>query len=220
MEKLQSMHAKKQVNPKQLVAVGILSILLVGVGVWQWTNLSQPASTNTPPKPTPGATNPSNSQTAQTPTQPATGIVLPALSPRDPFKPTREIVAQATPQNNNKVVVANKSENAPKREMSGVPPLALPAPGNLQLELAKTEPEDSQAPQTPQWTVVGVVQGPNTLAILKDSEGRRRFVSPGDTLEEGWRVHQIQRGQVVFKKANEQISVRVGQSTHEHGGIQ
>ncbi|CUU05655.1 MAG: DNA utilization family protein [Fimbriimonadales bacterium] len=220
MEKLQSMQAKKQANPKQLVAVAVLTLLLIGVGVWQWTNLSQPAPQNTPSKPAQATSNSSVTQTAQAPAQPATGIVLPALSPRDPFKPTPEVVAQAATQNNNKVVVAKKSEGAPKREIGGVPPVALPAPGNLQLELAKTEPEDSQAPQTPQWTVVGVVQGPNTLAILKDGEGNRRFVRPGDTLEEGWRVQQIQRGQVVFKKANEQISVRVGQSTQEHGGSQ
>lgn len=220
MEKLQSMPAKKQANPKQLVAVAVLTLLLVGVGVWQWTNLSQPAPQNTPSKPAQGTNNPSTAQTVQSPAPPATGIVLPALSPRDPFKPTQAILALTTAQNTNKVVAVKKPEDAPKRELSSVPPFALPAPGNLQLEPAKTEPEDSQAPQTPQWTVVGVVQGPSTLAILKDSEGNRRFVRPGDTLEEGWRVHQIQRGRVVFKKADEQIAVRVGQSTQQHGGSQ
>ncbi len=44
MEKLQSMQAKKQANPKQLVAVAVLTLLLHRAGVWQWTNLSQPVA--------------------------------------------------------------------------------------------------------------------------------------------------------------------------------
>ena len=64
----------------------------------------------------------------------------------------------------------------------------------------------------------GVVQGPNSVAILVDKEGRRRFVKPGDPLEEGWRVVSIQRGAIVLQKGKQRITARVGGSTAPNGG--
>ncbi|MER3402475.1 MAG: hypothetical protein C4337_04075 [Armatimonadota bacterium] len=91
------------------------------------------------------------------------------------------------------------------------------AGGTLKVEPSQPEPAE---PPTPNWVVVGVVEGPQTIAILKDSEGNRRFVRQGDILEEGWRVHRIECRQVVLKQSRGQISLRVGQSTHERGGNQ
>jgi len=63
-----------------------------------------------------------------------------------------------------------------------------------------------------------VVQGPNSVAILADSEGRRRFVKQGDLLEEGWRVVSIQRGAITLRKGKEHLTIRVGESTAPNGG--
>lgn len=206
----------RSTNPKQVVAVAVLSLLLVGVGVWQWQSLSggtpEQKPSNAPKSGTPASSDPAV-QIATSSGTAVSGERTP-FAPRDPFKP------YFTPlrEQGTKVVAQQKpSGNTPSKAFSGVPPLALPAPGTLQLEPSKPEPE---APTVPQWGLTGVVQGPKTLAILKDSAGNRRFVKQGDVLEDGWRVHQIERGKIVLKKANEHLSIRVGQSTQETSGGQ
>lgn len=216
MAKNSGMDGKKQASLKQLIAVGVLLLMLLSVGIWQWTNLSASAPKNTSFQPKPQQ-NVSLSTASTKPAASPTGMVLPALSPRDPFRSTL-VTNTLPPKGGNKVVVRSSSERNPAREISGVPPVMLPTPGGtLQIESSRSEPAE---PPTPNWVVVGVVEGPQTIAILKDHEGNRRFVRQGDILEEGWRVHRIERGQVVIKQSRGQISLRVGQSTQEHGGNQ
>lgn len=217
MGNAQGTNGKAKANPKQLVAVGMLALLLAGVGVWQWTHFSSPSTQNAGSKQSP-------QQSASAPTKPnpstppSTGIVLPALSARDPFKPTF-LAKYQTSDDTNKVVVNNKTPAPPKREITGVPPITLPAE-NLRIQPSPNPDPKDPAPADPEWVLVGVVEGPNTVAIINDSEGHRRFVRVGDRLEEGWRVQKIERGRIVFKKNQEQKSLRVGQSTREQGGSQ
>lgn len=217
MGNTQGTNGKAKANPKQLVAVGLLALLLVGVGVWQWTNFSSPPAQNPASKPNPQPNSSSNTQLNQNAPSP-TGMVLPALSAHDPFKPTF-LAKYQTPDETNKVVVSPKTLAPPKREITGVPPIALPAE-NLRIQPCPNPDPKEPAPSDPEWVLVGVVEGPNTVAIIKDSEGNRRFVRVGDRLEEGWRVQKIERGQIVFKNKQEQKSLRVGQSTQERGGSQ
>ncbi len=204
----------KTANPKQVVAIGVLSLLLVGVGIWQWRSLSGGTPEQKPSNaPKSGASTSSNTP-MQIATNSGTAVVggRAPFAPRDPFKP---YYGQPREQGTKVVAQQKPSVNTSSKAFSGVPPLTLPAPGTLQLEPSKPEPE---APPMPQWGLTGVVQGPKSLAILKDGEGNRRFVKQGDVLEDGWRVHRIERGQIVLKKANQQISIRVGQSTQETSG--
>jgi hypothetical protein len=113
-------------------------------------------------------------------------------------------------------IVRTEPTNRPKREITGTPPLApltLP-PEQFGLQPAENAPE----PEQPHYTVTGVVQGPNSVAILVNKEGRRRFVKQGDPLEDGWRVLSIQRGALVLQKGKQRITVRVGESTAPNGG--
>ncbi len=207
--------AKKPTNPKQLLIVAALFAVLITIGVVQFGGLlggGDAPQANPQPQP---ATNSGASGASAQATQTAshTGVQLPPLSPRDPFRPT--IVQAQTPPESNKVV---RDTPAPRREIAGtppVPPMTLPG-GQIGLQPAETAPPTE--PEYPNYQITGVVQGPNSVAILADSDGRRRFVKQGDLLEEGWRVVSIQRGAITLRKGKQQLTVRVGESTAPNGG--
>jgi hypothetical protein len=211
MEKSQEMKAK-QASPKQWAAVGILAVLLLSVGVWQWQSLSGRAKPSRPTTQS-GSTGQTSPTEPTSLTQANTGFAPFPL--RDPFRPTVAITTSPPSR------IAQPARS-PAREISGttpVPPVALPAPG-AKLELHPAE-KPTEPPPIPNWTLVGIVQGPRTLAILKDSEGNRRFVQLGDQLEEGWRVRRIARGTLTLQKGQTTISIQVGTSTQDtRGGVQ
>jgi hypothetical protein len=204
---------KQAANPKQLLILAALLAVMVTVGVVQFGGL---LSGGAPSAPNPsGQPNSSASAQASQTTQPSENrTALSPLQPRDPFRPV--IVAAKPQQEEPSRIVRTEPTNRPKREITGTPPLApmtLP-PEQFGLQPAENAPE----PEQPQYTVTGVVQGPNSVAILADKDGRRRFVKQGDPLEDGWRVLSIQRGALVLQKGKQRITVRVGESTAPNGG--
>lgn len=207
----------KQTNPKQLLILAALFVVLVTVGVVQFGGLlGGDGAPDSNPAPAQGnAGNAPRNLAQQEATTPPTGMPLPPLTPRDPFRPTIQTAPAQPPAETSKVV---RREPAPRREITGtpaLPPLTLPAG---QLGLQPAEPTSPAEPQQPHYTVTGVVLGPNSVAILADREGRRRFAKQGDLLEEGWRVVRIERGKVLLRKGNQQLTVRVGESSAPNGG--
>ena len=208
-------NGKQAANPKQLLILAALFAVMVTVGVVQFGGLlggGAPPAPNPPGQATSGA-QPQANQTAQAS---ESRITLPPLQPRDPFRPV--IVAAKPQQEEPSRVAQSEPTSRPKREITGTPPLApmtLP-PGQFGLQPAENAhpPEHEQ----PHYTVTGVVQGPNSVAIVADKEGRRRFVKQGDPLEDGWRVVSIQRGAIVLQKGKQRITARVGESTVPNGG--
>jgi hypothetical protein len=206
-------NGKQATNPKQLLILAALFAVMVTVSVVQFGGL---LSGGAPPAQNPSgqANGGASTQASQTTQASENRITLPPLQPRDPFRPI--IVAAKPQQEEPSRIVRTEPTNRPKREITGTPPLApmtLP-PGQFGLQPAENAPE----PEQPHYTVTGVVQGPNSVAILVDKEGRRRFVKQGDPLEDGWRVVSIQRGALVLQKGKQRITVRVGESTVPNGG--
>jgi hypothetical protein len=206
-------NGKQATNPKQLLILAALFAVMVTVSVVQFGGL---LSGGAPPAQNPAgqANGGASTQVSQTTQASENRITLPPLQPRDPFRPI--IVAAKPQQEEPSRIVRTEPTNRPKREITGTPPLApmtLP-PGQFGLQPAENAPE----PEQPHYTVTGVVQGPNSVAILVDKEGRRRFVKQGDPLEDGWRVVSIQRGALVLQKGKQRITVRVGESTVPNGG--
>jgi hypothetical protein len=206
-------NGKQATNPKQLLILAALFAVMVTVSVVQFGGL---LSGGAPPAQNPSgqANGGASTQASQTAQASENRITLPPLQPRDPFRPI--IVAAKPQQEEPSRIVHTEPTNRPKREITGTPPLApmtLP-PGQFGLQPAENAPE----PEQPHYTVTGVVQGPNSVAILVDKEGRRRFVKQGDPLEDGWRVVSIQRGALVLQKGKQRITVRVGESTVPNGG--
>jgi len=206
-------NGKQATNPKQLLILAALFAVMVTVGVVQFGGL---LSGGAPPAPNPSgqATSGAQPQANQTAQASENRITLLPLQPRDPFRPI--IVAAKPQQEEPSRIVRTEPTNRPKREITGTPPLAplTLSPEQFGLQPAENAPE----PEQPHYTVTGVVQGPNSVAILVDKEGRRRFVKPGDPLEDGWRVVSIQRGALVLQKGKQRITIRVGESTAPNGG--
>ena len=209
-------NGKQATNPKQLLILAALLAVMVTVGVVQFGGL---LSGGAPPAPNPsGQSSAAQSQVSQTAQASESRATLPPLQPRDPFRPV--IVAAKPQQEEPSRIVRTESTSRPKREIAGAPPLApmtLP-PGQFGLQPAENAPAPAPEPEQPHYTVTGVVQGPNSVAILVDKEGRRRFVKQGDPLEDGWRVVSIQRGALVLQKGKQRITIRVGESTAPNGG--
>jgi len=209
-------NGKQATNPKQLLILAALLAVMVTVGVVQFGGL---LSGGAPPAPNPsGQSSAAQSQVSQTAQASESRATLPPLQPRDPFRPV--IVAAKPQQEEPSRIVRTEPTNRPKREITGAPPLApmtLP-PGQFGLQPAENAPAPAPEPEQPHYTVTGVVQGPNSVAIVADKEGRRRFVKQGDPLEDGWRVVSIQRGALVLQKGKQRITIRVGESTAPNGG--
>jgi hypothetical protein len=209
-------NGKQATNPKQLLILAALLAVMVTVGVVQFGGL---LGGGAPPAPNPsGQSSAAQSQASQTAQASENRITLPPLQPRDPFRPV--IVAAKPQQEEPSRTVRTDTTSRPKREIEGAPPLApmtLP-PGQFGLQPAENAPAPAPEPEQPHYTVTGVVQGPNSVAILVDKEGRRRFVKQGDPLEDGWRVVSIQRGAIVLQKGKQRITARVGESTAPNGG--
>ena len=208
-------NGKQATNPKQLLILAALLAVMVTVGVVQFGGL---LSGGAPPAPNPSgqANGGAQSQASQTAHASETRATLPPLPPRDPFRPI--IVAAKPQQEEPSRIVRTEPTNRPKREIEGAPPIAPLTPPIGQFSLQPAENAPAPEPEQPHYTVTGVVQGPNSVAILVDKEGRRRFVKPGDPLEDGWRVVSIQRGALVLQKGKQRITIRVGESTAPNGG--
>jgi hypothetical protein len=205
-------NGKQAANPKQVLILGALLAVMVTVGVVQFGGMFGGSA---PPAPNPSGQPNNNTQSPTPPTEQANAnrLTLPPLSPRDPFRP---VIAVAQPEQEASRVVRSEPTSRPKREITGTPPLTpmTLSPGQFGLQPSENAP----VPEQPSYTITGVVQGPNSVAILVDKEGRRRFVKQGDPLEEGWRVVSIQRGAIVLQKGKQRIRARVGESTAPNGG--
>ncbi|BCW96829.1 MAG: hypothetical protein WHS44_12850 [Fimbriimonadales bacterium] len=214
MANTKSEHGKPAANPKQLLILAALFAVLITVGVVQFSGLLGGGASPAPKPAAPSGNAPSQAtQTAQTAEN---RLSLPPLEPRDPFRPVIAIARQGQEPSR---ATQREPNTRPPREITGTPPIApmtLPPTGQLSLQPAENAPAPD--PDQPQYAVTGVVQGPNSVAILVDKEGRRRFVKQGDLLEEGWRIVGIQRGAIALQKGKQRITVRVGESTAPNGG--
>lgn len=202
---------------QQAIVLTILVLLLGSVGVWQYRSNSAGGNEN----PSSSASEERNKDN-KNPNEPnrAPGnptVQLASLSARDPFMP--DISMTRLPSD--PTSPANQGNTRPSNfTISGSPPPLppMPIPQGGQLQLAPSGGNDYQpgftpsAPETPQWEVVGVVEGPNTVAIVKDSQGNRRFVRDGDLLGDGFRVQTVRRGEVIMRGHGQSHTLKVGQS--------
>ncbi|MDW8050877.1 MAG: hypothetical protein RMJ83_00170 [Armatimonadota bacterium] len=213
MAKVQAEPKPRQASPKQLALVGVLTVVLLTVGVVQFGKLPSRGGGSSSAQPQPPSVAKS---TAESATSPPIAQLLPPLAPRDPFRPTIA-VAQPAPSANPPTRTSKPPSPRPRREITGAiptPPMTLPM-GQLELQPTMELPAK---PEYPNYTLTGVVQGPNSVAILVDNAGRRRFVRSGDLLESGWRVQSIQRGVITLQKGKQRLTVCVGQTTTPNGG--
>lgn len=207
-----------QKKNQKIVMLVLLSVVMLSVGVWQWQSMSGSA-----PEP---AQQESNGQTAQNsghteqpqPSEPETGSPEPGrmqvanlepLPMRDPFTPDPNLIKNPDqpPADSRPVVVSNRTPRTISGSLPPLPPMTMP---DNHMRLERTDPDVKPEPLTPDWQVMGVVQGPNTIAIVKDGDGNRRFVRQGEWLGNGFRVESVRRGEIVVRGHGQTHRLKVG----------
>jgi hypothetical protein len=208
-----------QKKNQKVIMVILLGVVMLSVGVWQWQSMSG----TTPEEQQEGKPSSqegiSNSQSSQQPDQtnnanPAGNQVvanLATLPVRDPFTPEQSLVKnpeQPQPDASRPTVISGAAPRTISGSLPPLPPMSVHSGNDLRFE--RTDPEVKPEPPTPDWQVVGVVQGPKTLAIVKDGEGNRRFVRQGESLGDGFRVESVRRGEIVVRGHGQKHTLKVG----------
>lgn len=200
---------------QQWLLISLLALVLAGVGFWQWNNMQTP-----PPPPQPPNSQGAKPQPAQNEQGEAGSpesvryTTLPSFLPRDPFRPDLDLLSQQSSE--------AEGEEKPKITGGKTRPFSVPPLPPLSLNMSSEGLEKGQEPKPvepeplpkPEWSLVGIVEGPQTLAILKDSEGNRRFVRVNENLEPGFRVLAIQRGAIILKGHGQSFTLRLGDTPH------
>lgn len=213
-----------QKKNQKVVMIVLLSVVMLSVGVWQWQSMS---GTTAEPAQKKGneQTGQDSGQTEQSqPSEPGTGSPEPgrmqvaSLEPlpmRDPFTPDPNLIKnpEQPPAASRPVVVSNGTHRTISGSLPPLPPMSMPD-NNMRIEM--TDPDVKPEPPTPDWQVMGVVQGPNTIAIVKDSDGNRRFVRQGETLGNGFRVEAVRRGEIVVRGHGQKHTLKVGSGRTEN----
>jgi len=213
-----------QKKNQKVIMVALLGIVMLSVGVWQWQSMSTPPqepaqkegeqpAAGTGQSEQPSGSEPPSSNHGSQPINTSNLAVLPV---RDPFTPELSLIKnpdQSPPAGSNRIVISNA---APRTISGSLPPLSPMgmSPGNG-VHLESTEPDVKPEPPTPDWQVMGVVQGPNTLAIVKDRDGNRRFVRQGESLGNGFRVESVRRGEIIVRGHGQKHTLKVGGNQEE-----
>lgn len=213
-----------QKKNQKVIMVALLGIVMLSVGVWQWQSMSTPTQESAQKEgeqPTAGtgqSEQPSGSEppASSSGSQPINRANLAVLPVRDPFTPERSLIKnpdQSPPAGSSRIVVPDAAPRTISGSLPPLPPMGMSPDSGMRLEA--TEPDVKPEPPTPDWQVMGVVQGPNTLAIVKDSEGNRRFVRQGESLGNGFRVESVRRGEIIVRGHGQKHTLKVGSNQEE-----
>lgn len=204
---------------KKLMVLGAMGVVLLGIGVWQFTK-----SSGNQPAPAPATTvaktdasdgsskdGKANDQTAQQ----QNDLVKGAYASRDPFKPLVDPNAP-TPAVNN---LANTTPNTrPVRlAQNTIPPFpgaiekpGLPDPTAVaSANGGKTVPVNPPAPAYG-YALAGVIMGRKPMAVFVDAQGGQHLVSLGGSLDGDTQLVGLERDHVVIRVKGQNKNLTLG----------
>ena len=183
---------------KKLMVLGAMGVVLLGIGVMQFTKAS---AQNPAPAPQPTTTasakdssaTDSNGQTGDQSAPQQNNLVTGAYAYRDPFKPLVDANAPApnlqnTTPNTRPVQVARNETIPPFPGISGTLP---PAEG-------KTVPLKPPAPEFG-YKLAGVIMGRKPAAVFVDVQGVQHLVQLGGSLDGDTQLVNLDRDHVVLR---------------------
>lgn len=191
-----------------LALLGALALVILSVGFWQYQNMGGDPPVDKAEK---SAEDASKKPDANDGANLMNATMLAQLPQQDPFKPDRRFSLKPVQPENNEPVATNRS-NGGYRIDQPLPPLT----GSFGLREA--DPNNVEEPPSKpilSATIEGVVQGPKSLAIVRNADGTTRFARPGDSLGNGYRLVEVKRGSVMISGHGERFELRPGQ---EHEG--
>ena len=202
---------------KQYVVIGVLALLIVGVGAFQFTRSDPPP----PPaaKKDTAKVKPENEVAAVTP------LLYPELGPlqsKDPFEisafVTGSVPQQPTPTTQGTTPGGSRLSEAGKRAVKdidyGGPTLPWQAAG-----ITGDKGKEEVVPVTPPkpvfgYTLVGLIDGDHPMAVFDDGKGNQQLVEAGQSVGSSATVTKISGGKVRVRFNAETLVFNVGGNTN------
>lgn len=191
---------------KQLVVVGVLVVLVLGIGAFQFTRQDAPpppASTKEKAK--------SVDETEKTAVPTKNYPELMDLQQRDPFE-IAAFVAGSNPQ----PTIAPIPKPAPvsgtvitdpsKKGLDALPGPELPWQAG---GIGDVKPIEPPKPVFG-YTLVGIVEGAHPMAVFQDEKGNQQLVEAGQSIGSSATITHISRGKVRVKFNAETLVLNVG----------
>ncbi|HXH60864.1 MAG TPA: hypothetical protein VNI20_05845 [Fimbriimonadaceae bacterium] len=177
---------------KQLIVVGVLAALILGIGAFQFLGRPKPApvAKNDKPKHEQKQSKLVAKADAPDATQQYVDLLVKGSpAPRDPF------VAQA--------VLIDEKENKPNTFRAPVQQPTTTITGSIPPVIVR-DPEGnsnvSPVTKEPPYSLRGIVIGRKTFAVIKPAGLEQILVQEGYTFNDGTQVVSITEGQVVLKR--------------------
>lgn len=211
---------------QKLLIVGVLGLVVLGVGAFQFMSSSSPPVSTTEKKPEPDK----QAEPGQTGDALA-GIVASTSLPRDPFVPGRlpEQPKPATdtvkPTNPPTQQESAGSRRIGSRSTPSLPPLR-PMSGNIDLGRGLPNPlgGEKASQTTPpgrtddfNYSVSGVVVGQRPVAVFEDGSGKQLLVPLGGSINGQSRVIGIERGKVILEHRGKRLTLTTSGTTKDAG---
>jgi hypothetical protein len=205
-------------NEKKKLAILIaLAVAILGVGAFQFANLS---STEKAPAPTAKKSEEKKSETPAAEEQPDAMRQLIALSatPRDPFQEgTLAALENQPPAQPTPPTSAAPKVRRPSGELR-IPPFALGGefptlPGAGGVSVTPSEPVRN--PDAFGFSVSGVITGARPAAVFVDENGNQRLVTVGSSLDGDSQLVGVEKGRVIVRHKGKTKTLTVGGTPNE-----
>jgi hypothetical protein len=211
-------------DKKKLLVVGLLFVVILAVGAFQFMGSSTPA-----PKPeakkTEGAAEAAeegaeaNVEKDQE-SDPVRQLYAMGLPARDPFAeenlPDMPGQTPAKPAEQTQPSKPVASNSGSRRGFTPPLPPINPMPGGFNIQpspgMNGSLPAVGGGAPTdgPNYSVSGVIQGEKNAAVISDGQGNQRLIHEGQQLDGDSRVVSIRGDKVVIKRKNKTVTLTVG----------
>jgi len=202
-----------QADKRKIIVVAVLLVTLLAVGVWQFIGTSSPSPKERPvsrqekrePKPLPEK-EPENS---------AFRYADMGLVRKDPFQAGTLPDDPSTTSDDGNVVVAPPEENNPPKETRR-PPIrpnintSVPLFDPNQPGTVTTPAPPARSPDEFTYVLVGIVEGPNPIAVFQNDSGQQKMVPLNSFVEKNSRVVAIRDGKVTVRHNGKTLTFSVG----------
>jgi hypothetical protein len=193
-------------NKKKTVILAALLLSLLAIGAWQFMGgkSEAPKASSAPVSEAP---KPIAENVGGTTQEQETDLSLVGLKRKDPFQPgtlpVDEATKAVTPPVNEK---PSPSGPVLRPQITGLPPAGV-TPGSM-------TPSQPMIPTDAfDYTLVGVVEGPNPVAVFKSSSGNQTMVRIGGSIGENAKVVDIRGGRVIVNYNKKTTTLSVGGNT-------
>lgn len=206
-------------DKKKLIIMVALGVVVLGVGAFQFTQMSAE-------EPKPQATAKVVEKTEpESGTAPEISDAMKALintgmgGPRDPFAPGNlDPLPNMMPPAPTQQTPPPSPPRNPRPRFGGsggfegqVPPWQLPNPnGGASVPAGNTNLTPIPDPNAFNYSVTGVITGEKPAAVFTDPNGNQRLVTIGGSLSEGSHLVAVERGRVTVRHRGKTMTFNVG----------